>query len=69
MKPEDAVILKNNLELLRSDLDQLESYNDPSISGGDPPFSPAVFALVEAEVKRLDAYPELQSFITRREDS
>ena len=69
MNQEDAVILKNNLELLRSDLEQLESSNDPSISMGDPPFSPAVFALIKAEIERLDAHPELQSFITRREDS
>ena len=64
MKLEDAVHLKNNLELLRSDLEQLESFNDPSISS-EPPFSPVVFALAKTEIERLDAHPELESFITR----
>lgn len=51
--------LELSLELLRSDLKNIRECNDPSINGGDIPFSPVITNLVKNEISRLVKYLEV----------
>lgn len=48
------------LETLRSDLKQIEGFNDPSINGGDIPFSQVISTLVKNEIGRLTKELEMK---------
>ena len=52
--------LELSLELLRSDLKEIHSFNNPSISGGDPPFSVVSINLLRNEIRRLIKELELE---------